>query len=207
MAKADLTGQVFGFLTVIKFDSFRSGKNHWACRCVCGKETSVAINNLRNKIRSCGCKKIPHRTHGASLDPLKKRAYRIYGGIRTRCYNKNDQAYPAYGGRGIIMSDDWFNDFMCFYNDMGQPPTDNHQIDRINNDKGYNKSNCRWATHKEQQNNRRYCIKILYKGTLMTLRSISDITNIKHGTLYAKYLRGEDLTNIETCRKRGQNKK
>lgn len=83
------------------------------------------------------------------------KVYQAWKGMKQRCYNKNYQHYERYGGRGIKMSSEWFNSFETFYKDMGDPPTPQHQIDRINNDDNYCKDNCRWATPSENCYNRK----------------------------------------------------
>jgi hypothetical protein len=133
------------------------------------------------------------KTHGNS----RLNEYAIWHLIKVRCYNKNNKAYYRYGGRGIVMCDEWRDSFMAFYEDMGNRPSKDHSIDRIENDKGYYKENCRWATRKEQQNNRRNSIRVVHKGVIRSLREISDITGINYNTVCKRYQKGHDLTNLE----------
>lgn len=82
--------------------------------------------------------------------------YRIWVGMKTRCYNVKSKDYPLYGGRGIKVCDRWVNSFQSFADDMGERPSSNHSIDRFpDNDGNYEPSNCRWATPAEQSKNKR----------------------------------------------------
>ncbi len=83
------------------------------------------------------------------------RIYRIWDGMIQRCYNKNSINYDNYGGRGIVVCNRWRHSVENFFNDMGNPPSLKHTLDRRKNNKGYSKSNCRWATKQEQANNTR----------------------------------------------------
>ena len=96
----------------------------------------------------------------------KTRTYRSWNSMKQRCTNPNAHAYELYGGRGITICKQW-QSFEQFFSDMGECP-EGLTIDRINNNKGYSPNNCRWATYKEQQNNRRDNRLFTYKDKTMT---------------------------------------
>lgn len=145
----DLIGQVFDRLTVTKWlgkantvkDPEKKPRpvDYWECWCSCkNPEFNPVITSSKSLIgkkrRSCGCKV---RKHNLS----KTRVYRIWKSMLQRCENPKNNDYKNYGGRGISVCAKW-HDFLNFYSDMGEPPTENHTIERIDNNQGYNPSNC-----------------------------------------------------------------
>lgn len=155
--KVEMIGSVFYRLTVIEeLAPDKRGEIKWRCKCECGKEIISLGGNLRSGgTKSCGCyndNRIGdlNRQHGMS----KTRMFKIWVGVRKRCNNPNVKSFHIYGGSGIRMCGRW-EDFENFYEDMKEEYTDNLTLDRFPNKNGnYEPSNCRWATPKQQQNNR-----------------------------------------------------
>lgn len=117
-------------------------------------------------------------THGMS----KSRTYRIYSSMKTRCDNPNAIQYADYGGRGIKVCDRWNESFQHFLEDMGECPN-GLSIDRVNNDKGYEPSNCQWATVFQQSRNKQHTIWTTFHGEKISIRELADKFSIYAPTL------------------------
>jgi len=141
----------------------------------CGKElekrnkSGFCIDHVRQNIK---------KTHGMT----GTKEYKTWCRMKNRCYNKRDNSYPRYGAVGIIICDNWVNSFEKFYLDIGDAPSEDHSIDRIDSTKGYSSQNCRWATIYEQANNKKSVT--IYGGK--NLREWDDELGFKHGTMRAR---------------------
>jgi hypothetical protein len=115
-------------------------------------------------------------------NPSKSKTYNSWTAMRSRCYRPNDKCYDLYGGRGIIVCEEWLNDYDKFFDDMGECP-EKMSLDRIDSNGNYELTNCRWATMKDQQNNRRNNIILTFDGKTRTLIEWSNLLGILPGSL------------------------
>lgn len=183
--RKNLTGMVFHYLTVLSYADTKNKRALWTCKCKCGRVVIKQGKHLLNGlIKSCGCYNAECRTErNTTHGHCGTTEYSIWKDIKKRCYNKNHWAYSMYGGRGILMSDEWKADFMAFYNDMGPRP-DGLTIDRIDNDDSYCRANCKWSSRTEQANNKRNNVKYEHEGEMLTIPAMARKIKINPGTLY-----------------------
>lgn len=191
MKKLSLEGARFGKLTVIQKseNAFSPSRTHttWLCSCDCGTELVVRTSSLRSGItKSCGCYKTETLKARAGLASKYPREYSSWCHMKSRCKNPDNKDYPDYGARGIDVCDEWLESFDSFIRDMGVKPSINHSIDRIDNEKGYCKDNCRWATDWQQSRNKRSNIIIEFNGEAMILQDWADRIGISWVTLYER---------------------
>lgn len=157
------------------------------CKCECGNECIVDIPRLATgRKRSCGC--LHHDVLEKRLTKHNgsgSRIYRVWIGMKERCYREKHRYFKHYGGRGITVCEEWRNSFEAFRDwALANGYTDELTIDRIDPNGNYEPSNCRWATAKEQANNRNNSIYVEYAGQKLTIAELSNVTGIPYSTIY-----------------------
>jgi len=207
----DLTGCVCGKFTVLERDYSRKDRRYWWCQCSCENKTikSVASSELLKEggTVSCGCFKIgkaiekfkkynsdddvPNLIIGAKMSdifPFYNRLHTIYIDMKRRCNDSTRNNYQDYGGRGIRICDEWLNDFMCFYSwSIKNKYSDDLSIDRIDANGNYEPSNCRWATHEEQDYNKRNTLYLTIDGESKNIFEWEKISGLSYSVLSQRY--------------------
>ena len=202
--REDLTGKRFERLVVLKQanDYIKPNGRHesnWLCQCDCGNIVEVLGYSLKSgHTKSCGCLheetlKTIAITHGDSYSKL----YGVYISIIDRCYNPNNKRFKDYGGRGIIVCDEWKDSYLNFKKwAVFSGYKEGLSIDRKNNDLGYSPSNCRWVTRIVQQNNMRKNHIVEYNGQSKTIAEWSRELNIKYDKLWKSITKGLGIEDI-----------
>lgn len=172
--RIDMVGKRFGRWLVLSYSSER----HWLCACDCGTQRAVSGSSLRRGA-SRGCSdchpaRKNRRTHGAA----KSRLYTIWLNMRRRCEDPRDVAFSRYGLRGIRVCHEWLRDFIAFRDwAMAAGYNDGLTIDRIDNARGYEPGNCRWATYSQQNRNYSRNRPIQFRGELVLIGDLAE----RHG--------------------------
>ena len=184
----DLTLQRFSRLVVVSLIEKNSKATLWACLCDCGNLSIVRAGNLKNgHTKSCGCfsseqsrERVLKRERPANI----KRIHEIYRAMKKRCYTESHPHFGRYGGRGILICDEWLSSKEAFTKwALSNGYSDNLTIDRIDVDGNYSPQNCRWATYREQMRNKSSTAFVEYDGELLQLQDFLD----KHGLSYNRY--------------------
>lgn len=188
----DITGKRFGSWTILGY----AGNGRWKCLCDCGTERTLQGGQLRNGTsHSCGCKKAERCAaadykHGMS----KSKIYGVWRGMKGRCTREKDRAYKWYGARGIKVCDDWLKSFEKFYEwAIKNGYEEGLSIDRIDVNGDYGPENCRWATQKEQANNKRNSTFYEVAGENLTVAQAADKYNVSASGLRKRMKKGVEL--------------
>lgn len=197
-------GQRFGKLVITRFLSRDKKHRYYAVECDCGQVAVCSYNNLkRGNSTSCGCGRIEnlHRTHGKSNSAI----YNRYRAMMSRCYDSKSIQYKDYGGRGIYVDESWHT-FEGFYADMGEPPFSGAQLDRVDNNSGYSKDNCRWTTPSANARNTRKTVFVEWKGELVALIELCEELGAPHSLVVKRLFRGWSIEDAINVPKRGEPK-
>lgn len=188
----DLKGKTFCRITVICYVHVNNAA-HWLCECHCGTKKVIKGSSLSKGVtKSCGCLsgEMTAKRFTKHGQARKTQEYRVWGNIKTRCFNKKAKCYKNYGGRGITVCERWLKSFEDFFSDMGQKPSSKHSIERIDNDGDYCKSNCRWATKSEQVANTRRNLIVEKNGKKMCLKDYAKFAGITYNAAQYRFKKG-----------------
>ncbi len=187
-----VAGLKIGRLTAIsKSHCLKSAGWYWKFKCDCGTEKIIRSYNVRiGAVVSCGCYRLQRiseikTTHGMRWTS----EYSTWHDIKDRCGNPKNSGYKHYGGRGIRVCKRWIKSFQNFIFDMGLKPSSKSSIERKNNNGNYAPKNCRWATMKEQAQNRRGVIKIKYLGKIKSLSEWCSDLGLNRGLIRSRIRR------------------
>ena len=178
-------GAVRNELTAIKYVGKDDRRQRvWLWKCSCGVLKEIREHHVRNgNIKSCGC--YPRRFQGKTEHGMShSREYKTWCSMKERCSNPSATNYYRYGGSGVKVCERWMT-FGNFYNDMGPRP-EGTTLDRINGDDNYEPGNCRWATRKEQNDNRKNTIWLEHNNMRMTINDWAKHFGISRHWIYRR---------------------
>lgn len=187
-----MEGRRFGALTVLRREGRYRGYASWRCFCDCGIEVVVPGERLRTSRRKAcnvaGHFWRPHRTHGES----RSAEYTSWHDMRNRCSDGKKHNFMHYGGRGIAICERW-KKFENFLTDMGRKPSPKHTLERRDNNRNYEPSNCRWATRAEQSRNYRHSVYVTYKGVRGLLLELCEYFGLSYSVVSSRLRLGWSL--------------
>lgn len=199
-------GEVFGRLTALT----RTTSSKALYKCQCGQVVDLWLGHVYSgKTQSCGC--LHHeivsaqaKTRSTKHGMYGTRAHNTWNSMLNRCLNPNSDAYPEYGGRGITVCDEW-REFANFHDDIGDPPA-TLTLDRRDNNLGYSKDNCRWATKVEQNNNTRGNVLLMFEGKSLNVTQWAAVIGLPRQLIYDRLRLGWSAERALTEPKRGVRK-
>lgn len=182
-----IVGKKYGMITVLSYDEAKDGYN---CKCDCGNDYFMPFEArgyyIRGRNKSCGCYSAM-RTHGLSN---KSPVWQVWKNMRRRCYDVKNKRFEHYGGRGIVVCDEWQN-FKNFHNwAMNNGYQKGLTLDRIDNDGNYEPNNCRWTDICTQMNNQSKNHKVTYNGETLTLAQWTRKLNFPLNLIWKRLNRG-----------------
>ncbi len=198
-------GERYGILNVINFSGVKNGHKMYLCLCDCGNHINVRGSSIKSgNTVGCGCLKSDtwktnlksNATHKETVGKKVSVEYECYHKIKGRCYNKNNNKYPLYGGRGIVMCDRWKTSFDNFLIDMGRRPADCNSIERINVNENYSPDNCVWANSKTQSRNKTTTVRLNIYGVLFCQKDLAKMLGITSGAVKYHLRKGKTGTEI-----------
>ncbi len=192
-----IAGKKFGRLRVLSFAGLNKHRSSmWNCECDCGATGVYKGRNLTiGKTKSCGCwheevLRNPAKKHGhTSREKGVSSEWNAWKAMKQRCQNPNNRNWKRYGGRGITVCERW-QDFVNFFQDMGKKPSPKLTIERVNNDGGYSKDNCIWASRSVQNRNTNRNKFVTFNGKSQTIKDWANEYGLVFNTLYFRILRG-----------------
>lgn len=202
----DYIGKKFNRWTILEgIDRKEKINNCVTAICDCGTKRETVLRNIvLGYSKSCGCygrevssatyKKINQQAGKNIHDLSATHVYNCWAAMRSRCSDTTNNRYYLYGAKGIEVCEEWDLSFNIFLQDMGMPPTKFHSIDRKDPTKNYDKTNCRWATPKEQSNNRTSCLFITHKGKTQSMMSWAKELNVEYRRFYYFIKQGLNIT-------------
>jgi hypothetical protein len=190
--RIDMTGKVFGKLTVLNYSSTVKSRAIWVALCECGTTKTYVGANLRNgNTKSCGC--VGREKASIYLKQLKTThgrtdsgAWNSWRSMHDRCLRPLHKSFYRYGS--IKICDRWLNNFIAFFDDMGERPIGT-TLDRIDNELNYSPDNCKWSSFKDQARNRRNSKKLTHNGETKTVAEWSEVLGIHPSTISKRILK------------------
>jgi len=188
----DITGTRFGRLVVLRVAG--RGPTRWECVCDCGALCIAIGHKIKSgHTKSCGCLRketIAEIGRASSTHGMNgKTEYSIWQNMKDRCLNPRSKDYANYGGRGVSVCEKWLT-FEGFFEDMGNRPSLEHSLDRIDNDGHYSKENCHWATQRQQHRNKRTNKIIEFNGESLCAIEWAERLSMPDSTLHSRLDRG-----------------
>lgn len=191
----DISGQKYGRLLAIRRLESKPKESRWLFLCDCGKEHVARLNSVRGGgTKSCGCFRDENNVerftlHGHRKGGKETPTWSSYRAMKKRCYQETNKDWDRYGGRGIKVCDRWLNSFENFLEDMGERPSKEFSLERIDFDGDYTPENCLWADNYSQARNKSTNVWVEYEGKRMILKDFARLVDVDYVRLSERAIR------------------